>query len=176
MTMLGQPQAGDLRRYLTVVVSGELFAIDIARIREVLHCPRMTRIPRTSPAVPGVINLRGAVVPVLDLAVRIGRQVTAIERRTCIVVVEVMMDDRLSAIGLLVDAVEEAIEAGANTLQALPAFGCDLPQAFLAAMLRVDTRFVSVLELANVANPEQLEAMVRNHNRTRDTDAERPTS
>jgi purine-binding chemotaxis protein CheW len=176
MTELGKEQAGDLRRYLTVVVSGELFAIDIARIREVLHCPRMTRMPRTSPAVPGVINLRGAVVPVLDLAVRIGRRVTPIERRTCIVVVEVMMDDRLSAIGLLVDAVEEAIEAGADTLEALPAFGCNIPQAFLAAMLRVDARFVSVLELANVANPEQLEAMVRHHTRPRGKDTERLTS
>lgn len=152
--------------FLTVLVGGELFAISIARIREVIHCPRLTLLPLSPPAVPGVINLRGAVVAVVDLSARLGRRPISIERRTCIVVVEVQMDDGLVPVGFLVDAVEEAIETTPDMIEPRPAFGSGFRADFLAALIRRGSRFVNVLDMTAVAAASELEQLVTRHSRT----------
>jgi purine-binding chemotaxis protein CheW len=149
--------------YLTVVSGGELFAVSISRIREVIHCPRITRVPLCPEVVPGVINLRGAVVPLVDLAIRLGRRGTELTRRACIVVVEAEFDEGMRPVGVLVDAVEEAIETTDDMLEARPAFGAGLRQEFQAAMLHHEGRFVSVLELSAVLSVTELEGLVATH-------------
>ena len=161
MTAVGARISETVCRFLTVVVGGELFAIDIAQIREVIHCPRITRVPLSPAVVPGVINLRGAVVAVVDLSERLGRGPTRIGRRSCIVVIEVIMDERLTPVGLLVDAVEEAVETSPRMLEPRAAFGMDFRHDFQSAMLRMGSRFVPVLDMAVVAEPAQLEALVK---------------
>jgi purine-binding chemotaxis protein CheW len=153
--------------YLTVVVGRELFAISIACIREVINCPRLTHVPLAPPAVPGVINLRGAVVPVLDLSVRLGRTPTVISKRTCIVVVEVAMEDGLRPVGMLVDAVEAAIERTPDMLEPKPAFGSGLRADFQAGMLRLEQRFVTVLDMTTVVATNELEGLVNEQARSR---------
>jgi len=138
--------------YLTVVSGGELFAVSISRIREVIHCPRITRVP-----------LCPEVVPLVDLAIRLGRRGTELTRRACIVVVEAEFDEGMRPVGVLVDAVEEAIETTDDMLEARPAFGAGLRQEFQAAMLHHEGRFVSVLELSAVLSVTELEGLVATH-------------
>ena len=158
-----EDSAVDKGHFLTVEVGGELFAIAISKIREVIHCPRITPLPLSPKAVPAVINLRGEVVGVVDLSVRLGRAPTRIERRTCIVVVEVQMEDALSPLGLLVDAVEEAVETTSDMMETPPAFGSGFRSDFQSAILRRGSQFVSVLDIDTVAAAEELESLVASH-------------
>jgi len=152
-----------LRRYLIVIVHEEAVAIDVARIREVIHCPQLTRMPLSPALVPGVINLRGAVVPVLDLAVRLDRPVTRIGKRTCIVVVEVPMEDGVQGVGLLVDSVVEAVEVTSDMIEPVPSLGVDLREDFAAAVLRVSNQYLTALDLSTVADARELEALITEH-------------
>jgi purine-binding chemotaxis protein CheW len=153
----GAPSAS---QYLTFMVGSELFALPIALVREVIEFQGLTRIPLAPPAVPGVLNLRGAVVPVVDLAARFGRPAAAIGRRTCVVVVEMRVEDALQPVGVIVDSVSEALEVEASQLERRPAFGAGLRPDFVAGMLNLEGRFVVVLDVAQVLSMSELEQLV----------------
>lgn len=163
--MVVDEREAELRRYLTLIVGAETFAAKLGSIREVINCPRLTRVPLTPAQVPGVINLRGSVVPVVDLASRLGRSATVAGKRSCIVVIEVSVEGRTMPIGLLVDAVEAALEAQADAIEPRPAFGVSVPLDFVDHMLRLGQRFVPVLQLPAVADCGALEELVRGHAR-----------
>lgn len=147
-------------QYLTFFLSGELYAVPIETIREVVEFQGLTRIPLAPPAVPGVLNLRGAVVPVVDLSVRFGRAATEVGRRTCVVIVEAETEEGLQAVGLIVDAVSEALEIAAHQLEQRPAFGSGLRADFVAGMLNLEGRFVVVLDMRVVLSLSELEQLV----------------
>ena len=150
-------------RYLTFTLGGETFALAIERIREVIELAGMTRMPMAPKTVPGVINLRGVVIPVIDLAHRFGRGATRAARRTCVIVVELPCDGQLTPFGLIVDAVSEAIEVEPREMEARPMFGTGLAPEFVAGMLKRQGKFVVVLELASVLALDELESLVTNH-------------
>ena len=104
------------QQFLTFRLGTERFAISIQAIREIIEFPGMTSIPLTPAFLSGVINLRGAVVPVIDLSVRFGRAKTEVGRKTCIVIVEVAVEDGLQPLGVIVDAVDEVVEVDAALL------------------------------------------------------------
>lgn len=147
-------------QYLTFMLGSELYAMPIASIREVVEFQGLTRIPLASPVVPGVLNLRGSVVPVVDLSARFNRPPTVIGRRTCVIVVEARLDDTLQALGVIVDSVSQALEVDASQLEQRPAFGAGLRSDFVAGMLNLSGRFVVVLELAQVLSFRELEQLV----------------
>lgn len=148
------------RQFLTFTLDGELFALGIARIREVVELAALTRIPMAPAAVPGVINLRGAVVPVVDLASRLGRERGRLSRRTCVIVVDATFEGGAHPIGLIVDGVREAIAVDAQRIDARPAFGTGLRADFVASMIACDGDFVPALELDSVLALVELEAQV----------------
>jgi purine-binding chemotaxis protein CheW len=156
-------------QYLTFVIGSELFALPIARVREVIEVQGLTRMPLAPSVVPGVLNLRGAVIPVVDLSVRIGRLPTAMGRRSCIIVVEVEDEGTVAPIGVLVDAVSEALEVAAHQLERRPAFGAGLRADFVSGMLNLEGRFVVVLEVEQLLSMAELEQLVNDAAADRDS-------
>ena len=147
-------------QYLTFMLGGELFAVPIGTIREVIEYSGLTRIPLAPPALPGVLNLRGAVVPVVDLSLRFGRAPMQVGRRTCVIIVETETEDGLQAVGVIVDAVSEALEVSRSQIEHRPAFGSGLRSDFVSSMLKVEGRFIVVLDMRVVLSMAELEQLV----------------
>ena len=147
-------------QYLTFTLGSELLAVRIGVIREVIELPCLTRIPLTPAEVPGVLNLRGAVIPVIDLAARLGRGPTVFGRRTCVMIVELADAAASAPLGVIVDTVSEALEVAGAQVEERPAFGAGLRPDFVAEMLNLAGRFVVVLDMEQVLSLRELEQLV----------------
>jgi purine-binding chemotaxis protein CheW len=148
----------DHQQYLTFLLSGEVFAIGILAIREIIEYGQLTPVPMMPAFVRGVINLRGAVVPVIDLQARFGRGQTEPKHRTCVVIVEVAGEDGSQQFGVLVDAVNEVLEIPAADIEPAPSFGARIRGEFISGMGKVAGRFVILLNVANVLSIEEMAA------------------
>lgn len=137
-------------QYLTFMLGGEAFAIGILAIKEIIEYGHLTEVPMMPASVRGVINLRGAVVPVMDLQARFGRPASAVTKRTCIVIVETGEADDGQVIGVVVDAVNEVLELPASDIEPPPSFGSAIRSDFVCGMAKVRGKFVIVLDVANV--------------------------
>jgi purine-binding chemotaxis protein CheW len=148
-------------QYLTFLMRGEEYAVGILRVREIIEYETITRVPATPPHVRGVINLRGAVLPVVDLAAKFGHGLTAPTRTTCIVVVETRVDeDELLTVGILADAVSEVVDIPADAIEPPPSFGTHVRIDFLTGMGKLDGHLVLVLDLDRVLSPVELEQTI----------------
>ncbi len=152
-------QAAHAGQYLTFQLGGETFAIGILAIREIIEYGQVTRMPMTPPYIRGVINLRGAVVPVIDLMVRFGRTAQPVSKRTCIVIAEVPGEE-VQQMGIVVDAVNEVLEIPPESIEPAPDFGASIRTDFVEAMGKIDDRFVIVLDLSRVLSMEELAGIV----------------
>lgn len=148
--------AEERQQYLTFTLGNEMFAIGILFIREIIEYGQVTEVPMTPPFIRGVINLRGAVVPVVDLAVRFGRSSRDVSRRTCIVIVEVETPNGIQDMGVVVDAVSEVLEIPASEIEPPPEFGTRIRTDFIAGMGKVDGRFVVILDVCRVLSLEEV--------------------
>lgn len=160
-------EAEEQQQYLTFLLSDEMFALGILAIREIIGYGYVTEVPMTPPFIRGVINLRGAVVPVVDLAVRFGREARPITKRTCIVIVEVESVTGSREMGVVVDAVSEVLEISRDEIESPPEFGSRIRSDFIKGMGKINGRFVILLdvnrvllvdEVAVAANMTRLEA------------------
>jgi purine-binding chemotaxis protein CheW len=154
---LAEAVAGTL--HLAFRLGAEVYAIDILRIREIVEYTSPTRVPMMPPSVRGVINLRGAVVPVIDLAVRFGQQPTGVGKRTCIVIVEVMHAEATYVLGLLVDGVNAVQEIADDDIEPAPTFGSAIDTDFIAGMARINGSFVIILDIARALSIEEMAAI-----------------
>ncbi len=145
--------------YLAFRLSDEVYAIDILRIREIIEYSVPTSVPMMPASVRGVINLRGAVVPIIDLSIRFGRAATATGKRTCFVIVEVEHAGALHVLGLMVDGVNAVMEIGADSIDEAPSFGTRVNTEFIAGMARVNGRFVIILDVARVLSITEMAAI-----------------
>ncbi|MBC9248816.1 chemotaxis protein CheW [Pseudomonas alcaligenes] len=148
------------QQFLTLTLGNELFALPIEHIREIIEFGSLTEIPLVPPFLRGVINLRGAVVPVIDLSVRFGRERTSIAKRTCIVIVEVTQDDNQQLIGIIVDAVNEVLAVEGHQLETRPAFGARIRADFIAGILKQNEQFVIVLDIPQALSLDELAQLV----------------
>jgi len=133
-------------QYLTFALGDEVFAMDIRTVREIIQYGAMTTVPLMPAFVRGVINLRGAVVPVIDLQARFGRPAADVSKKTCIVIFDSMRDGERVELGLMVDAVSEVIEIATDQIEPPPNFGTAVRRDFIQGMGKVAGRFVIVLE------------------------------
>lgn len=147
-------------QYLTFTLGKDVFAVEIAPIREIIEYPGLTEIPMTPSFLRGVMNLRGAVVSVIDLSVRFGRLPTQIGRRTCVIVVEIECDNGVTPLGILVDGVNEVIEVEAERIEERPELGLGLRADFVRGMINRDGRFTVILDTAQVLSASELERLV----------------
>ena len=133
-------------QFLTFTLGAEVFAMDIRTVREIIQYGPMTTVPLMPGFVRGVINLRGAVVPVIDLQARFGRPAAEVGKKTCIVIFDSLRQDERVELGLLVDAVSEVIDIAPADIEPPPNFGTGVRRDFIRGMGKVANRFVIILE------------------------------
>ena len=143
-------------QYLTFLLGGEMFAIAILNIKEIIEYGSLTEVPMMPSFIRGVINLRGSVVPVVDLSARFGRSKTKVSRRTCIVIIEVEGIEEKHDIGVMVDSVSEVLEIPRSEIEPPPAFGAKIRVDFMHGMGKVAGKFVIILEANKVLSVEEL--------------------
>lgn len=151
----------DQQQYLTFQVGGEVFAIAILGIREILEYHGLTTVPMMPAFIRGVINLRGRVVPVVDLAARFGRTGGAVTKRTCIVIIETEAEGERQDIGVVVDMVNAVLEIPASEIEPAPSFGARIRADFISGMGKVAGKFVIILNVNKVLSVEELSMLER---------------
>jgi purine-binding chemotaxis protein CheW len=144
-------------QYLTFKLGDEVFALDVAKVREILEYSSVTKVPQTPEFMRGVINLRGSVVPVIDLRLKFGMSATEQTINTCIIVVEVSMDDETIVLGALADSVQEVVELEPEQIEAAPHIGSKLNTDFIKGMGKRDNRFIMILDIDRVFTESELE-------------------
>lgn len=151
----------DAAQYLTFILRDEGFAIEIAKVREVLDVTTMTRIPRMPGYLSGVINLRGNVVPVMDLGLKLGMDSIKYTKNTCIMIVELEVEGNLVEMGVLTDSVQMVLDLQAGDIEAVPKMGTNLNTEFIKGMGRQrDDKFLIILDIDTVLASEG-EAVLR---------------
>ncbi|TWI54854.1 purine-binding chemotaxis protein CheW [Pseudomonas duriflava] len=148
------------RQHLTFVVKGEIFAVDTLCVREIIEYGHLTVVPLMPSFICGVINLRGAVVPVIDLEARFGGTGTVVTPRTCIVILEVTDDDQSQVLGIVVDAVSEVLEIPLEDVRPSPAFGSRIRTDFIQGITKINDAFVVLLNVSQVLSISEIAGLV----------------
>ncbi len=143
-------------QYLTFRLGEEVFALDISKVREVLDYTTTTKVPRTPEFMRGVINLRGSVVPVVDLRLKFGMPKTEKTVSTCIIIVEVTIDDETTVLGALADSVQEVMDLAPANIEPAPKIGTRLDTSFIKGMGKRDGSFVIILDIDRVFSVSEL--------------------
>ena len=143
-------------QYLTFSLRDEVFAMDIRTVREIIQHGAMTEVPLMPEFVRGVINLRGAVVPVIDLQSRFGRERAVLGKKTCVIIFDTSAGDEKVALGLMVDSVSEVIDIWDAQIEAPPQFGASIKRDFIRGMGKVGGEFIVILEPDRALNIEEM--------------------
>ena len=153
---MGVAEIIEMTQYLTFKLEEEIFALDISKVREVLDFTTITKVPRTPEFMRGVINLRGNVVPVVDMRLKFGMTKTENTVNTCIIIVEINLDGETTVLGALADAVHEVIELGAGQIEPAPKIGTRLKTDFIQGMGKRDEGFIIILDIDRVFSANEL--------------------
>jgi purine-binding chemotaxis protein CheW len=143
-------------QYLSFKLDDEVFALDISKVREVLDFTTITKVPRTPDFMRGVINLRGSVVPVVDLRLKFGMSMTEKTVNTCIIITEVTVDNETTILGTLADSVQEVMDLDAEHIAAAPRIGTRLRTEFITGMGKQDENFIILLDIDKVFSTDEL--------------------
>jgi len=143
-------------QYLTFMLGGEVYAIGILSIKEIIEYGGLTPVPMMPGAIRGVINLRGAVVPVLDLAARFGKPSSEVTKRSCIVIVELAGQAEQQVLGVVVDSVNAVQEIAPADIEPAPSFGMKIATDFIAGMGKVGGKFVILLDIQAVLSVDEI--------------------
>jgi len=154
------------RQYLTFLLGGETFAIGILNVKEIIEYGNVTTVPMMPDFVRGVINLRGSVVPVIDLAMRFSRPPSPITRRSCIVLLEVEVEGAHYYIGVTVDAVNEVLEIPISEIEPPPAFGARIRSDFIGGMGKIEGKFLIILDADKVLSVDEMATLANVDNST----------
>ena len=146
-------------QYLTFFIGDEEYAVGILRVREIIQYGGVTRVPRTPRWVRGVINLRGSVVPVIDLAVRFDQAPCSPTRSTCIVIAEVELESESVVVGVLADSVSQVVDLPEADVQAAPSFGTRVRVDYLLGLGRVGERLLLMLDVDKLLSAEEMAAV-----------------
>lgn len=149
------------RRYLTFTLHKEVFAVPVGPIREIIEYPGVTEIPLAPEFLRGVINLRGSVVPLIDIAARFGRGSSEISWRTCVIIFEASGEHALhQLLGIMVDSVHEVLDVAADQVEPRPEFGTVLRTEFVDGMINRNGKFIVVLDINKVLDPQELKRLI----------------
>lgn len=143
-------------QYLSFMLGEEVFALDITKVREVLDFTTVTKVPQTPDFMRGVINLRGSVVPVVDMRLKFGMDATEKTVNTCIIIVEVSLEDESIVIGALADSVREVFDLESDQVEPAPKIGTQLNTEFLKGMGKKNEEFILILDIDKVFSSEEL--------------------
>ena len=143
-------------QHLTFTLDEEVFALDISKVREVLEYSTVTKVPQTPEFMRGVINLRGSVVPVVDLRLKFGMTETSKTVNTCVIITEVSLDGETTVLGALADSVQEVHEFEPDQIEPAPKIGTRLNTDFIDGMGKRDDQFVMILNIDSVFSSDEL--------------------
>lgn len=146
-------------QYLTFRLQEEVYAVDVANIREILDFTTVTKVPRTPDFMRGVINLRGSVVPVIDMKLKFGLSETEKTVNTCIIVMELSIDGETVVIGSLADAVQEVLELEPDQIEPAPKIGARLRTEFIRGMGKHNDQFIMILDIDRIFGIDELHAL-----------------
>jgi len=147
----------EVRQYLTFKLEGETFALDVVKVREILDYSNITKVPQTPEFMKGVINLRGSVVPVVDMRLKFNMPLLEKTVDTCIIVVEISIENEATILGALVDSVQEVFELEPASIEAAPRIGTKLRTDFILGMGKREEQFVIILDIDKVFSSEELD-------------------
>jgi len=143
--------------YLTFTLSEEVYGLEILKVQEIIGMMNVTKMPRTPHFIRGVINLRGKVIPVMDLRLKFGMEAQDDTDLTCIIVVKVQSADDIITIGLIVDAVSEVVDIAGEQIEPPPSFGTSVDTTFLLGMGKIGEKVVMLLDVSRVLTSGELE-------------------
>ncbi len=146
----------DINQYLTFKLDDETFALTIGKVREVLDFTSVTRVPQTPEYMRGVINLRGSVVPVMDLNLKFGMAQTEQTVNTCIIIVEIAMEGETTILGALADSVQEVLELEPEQIEPPPKIGTKLRTEFIKGMGKHNDEFIIILDIDKVFSADEI--------------------
>jgi purine-binding chemotaxis protein CheW len=149
-------EAIEQQQYLTFLLANEECAISILKVREIIEYDTITTVPKMDAWMRGVINLRGSVVPVIDLAAKFGMEQKPVGKTTCIVIVETWFEDQQTTVGLIVDAVSQVMELSEDDIQQVPDFGTSVRMDYLIGMAQLGRKFALLLDVDKVLTTEEL--------------------
>jgi len=148
------------QQFLTFTIGSEHFGMDLHQTREIIEYAGITQVPLMPKFISGVINLRGEVVPVIDLSVRLGRDAITIHKRTCVIVVELHSFEQHCVLGLLADAVNEVIDLPTSEIEDAPAFGAKIRAEFIQGIAKKGDEFIVLLDAEKTLSPIELAYLV----------------
>lgn len=151
-----EQEAAVQQQYLTFFLADEEYAVNIQKVKEIIEYSSVTKVPKVPRWIRGVINLRGNVVPVVDLAVRFGLDERPTTKTTCIVIVEVQQDTETTVMGVIADAVNQVIELNPGDIEQPPAFGTRVRLEYLAGMGKLGKKFALILNIDHVLSAAEL--------------------
>ena len=154
--------SNETEQYLTFNLEDEVFALDIAKVREVLEYTKVTKVPQTPEMMIGVINLRGSVVSVIDFRLKLGMPEAARTVNTCIIIAEVELEDEVTSIGFLVDSVKEVVDFNINEIEPSPKIGTQFDTEFIKGMGKKDGAFIIILDIERIFSYEEISAIHTN--------------
>lgn len=150
-------EAVEQEQYLTFLLAGEEHAIGILKVKEIIEYDTVTTVPKTPRWVRGVINLRGAVVPVVDLGLKFGLEDRLVTKTTCIVIVEGQVEGQSTLMGVMVDAVSQVMDIAAGDVQEVPTFGTRIKVDYLQGMAQLGKKFVLLLDIDKVLSADEVQ-------------------
>ena len=153
---MSESSISDTTQYLTFKLEREVFALEISKVQEVLDYTAITKVPRTLDFMLGVINLRGSVVPVVDMRLKFGMSPTEATVHTCIVIVEVELDGEKTILGALADSVQEVVDLSPDQIEPPPKIGTRLKTKFIKGMGKRDSSFIIILDIDKAFSVDEL--------------------
>lgn len=154
---MGDEGSNQTNQYLTFRLGEEIFAIEIGKVREVLDFSAVTKVPQTPPFMRGVINLRGSVVPVMDMNLKFGRSSTEKTVNTCIIIAEITVDGETTIVGALADSVQEVLDMEPSQIEPAPKIGTKLNTEFIKGMGKTGDTFIMILDIDKVFSGEEMD-------------------
>ena len=151
----------DVKQYLTFRLQNEMYGIDILPIKEIIEYGKLTSIPLAPTFVRGVINLRGNVVPVVDLPRRFGWNSSPVTKRSCIVIIEINDEQEQLVFGMVIDAISEVLDLPVADIEPAPSFGAKIRTDFIAGMGKVNEEFIVLLNTSMVLSVDELSSLVQ---------------
>jgi len=149
----------DSRQYLTFHLSDEQYGLNVLQVREVLEIPRITRVPRMPPFMKGVINIRGSVIPVLDLRSKLGMEEAERTVHSRVIIIEVQAQEETINLGILVDSVQEVLEIPKNDISPAPQIGTKIDAYFIQGIAKIDQDFVIVIDLDKIFENNEIASL-----------------
>lgn len=150
------------QQYLTFLLRDECFGLGIETVREIIEYGQLTAVPLMPDFVRGVINLRGDIVPVIDLSIRLGRSPLEVHKRSCIIILEIPFEEHFVVLGAAVDSVNEVLDIEASQIEPPPSFGARLKAQFIQGVVNVEQNFVVLLHGDKVLSIDELASLIEN--------------